>query len=548
VTSPPPSRPRGRTFQLALAFAALACAAPLWTVRILPFSDLPEQIAVIATFAHWGEPAWSGAYVLDIGKSQYLLYHLVGALLATVLGSAEHANLVLLSAVAIASPYAFRSLLRALDGDERLALFAVPVFWSRPLLMGFAPYVASVPVTAWALALAARQFAAPRRARAPALAGITVALFFLHVDPFLLFVLAACLMRSVLGVRDAIRGEGARAAAIASSAVATAKDLAWLAPGLLIAGAWALLGSLRGSVARRHVRFHGPAELLHEFPAWSADIWRSHIDEACSVVIWTAFALLVVQAGSRRRDRWKAALAAAPFVAAIALYAMLPYSIGPAVMLNVRIAVFVTLFAPLLIERVDGLAGAIPLGAVALATFTLAGDAAFELRRIEREDLGDVDRLLAHVRPSARVLTLPFHVTSPRVHWAPWTFIGSYARARRGGVSAFSFSEIPHWPLHFRPDAAPPRKALFWTFDACGYRNEIDGAYYDYVIARGNINPFRDAPPGPMFRRVDAEREFTLYERVPGATTPPWTVPDRGPCESRRSLELRDAAAVDLSE
>ena len=536
-----------RAFRVALAIAAVACVVPLWSGTLLPFSDMPEQVAVIATLRHWGDPAWSGAYVLDVGKSQYVLYHLVGALLAVPLGSAELANLVLLSAVGLSSPYAFRSLLRALGRDERLALFAVPVFWSRPLVMGFLPYVAAVPFVLWGLALAVKQYEEPRRRRALGLAALSVSLFFLHVDPFLLFVFAALLMRLVLGVRDVVQSQGPPRSALLRSALASARSLLWLAPALGVAAAWALLGSLRGSVEQRNVRFQGATELLREFPSWSHDVWRSHVDEGCSIVVWAAFAVLVVQRGLAAQDRWKTALAAAPFAAAVLTYFALPYSVGAAVMLNVRIAVFVALFAPLLIDRIEGLRSALPLAAVAIATLVLSGDALYEIRRVAAEDLGDVDRLLARIRPGSKVVTLPFHLTSPRVHWAPWTFLGSYARARGGGVAAYSFTELPHWPMHYRPEAAPPAKPMFWTFNACGYRNETDGAYYDYVITRGNVDPFRDSPPGPVFRRVDGERDLVLYERVPGATNPAWTVADLGPCESRKSLELQDARSFEVT-
>jgi hypothetical protein len=535
-----------RAFRIALAVAAIACVIPLWSAELLPFSDMPEQVAVIATLRHWGDGAFSGAYFLDIGKSQYVLYHLVGALLAVPLGSAELANLVMLSAIGISSPYAFRSLARALGRDERLALFAVPVFWSRPLMMGFLPYVAAMPVVLFGLALAAKQIEEPRRRRAVGLAVLAIALFFLHVDPFLLFVFAAGLMRLVMGVRDVVHADGSRKSAIVTSALASAKSLVWLAPALGVAAAWAFFGSLRGSVEQRNVRFQGVNELLRELPSWSHDVWRSHVDEGCSVVVWLAFAVLIVQRGVGKQDRWKTAVAGAPFAAAVLTYFALPYSVGAAVMLNVRIAVFVAMFAPLLIDRIDGLRSAVPLAAVAIATLVLSGDAFYEIRRVEAEDLGDVNRLLAHIRPGSRVLTLPFHLTSPRVHWAPWTFIGSYARARGGGVSAYSFSDLPHWPMHYRPEAAPPPKPMFWTFDACGYRNETDGSYYDYVITRGTVDPFRDAPPGPVFRKVDAERELVLYERVPGAVNPAWSVADRGPCESRKSLELKDARGFEI--
>lgn len=520
--------PRGLTALLWLS--GIACVAPLFAAPILPFSDMPEQVAVIGTLRHWLDPAFSDPYVFDFGKSQYVLYHVVGALLAIPLGSAELANLALLSIVGVATPFAMRALLRALGRDERLALFSASLFWSRPLVMGFLPYVAAVPIVLYGLALAARQADEPRRGRGFALALLSIALFFLHVDPFLLFVMAAAL------------GQLAAARPLRLGALfPAAKGLAWLAPALAVAAAWAAFGSLRGSVDHGHLVFMPLRDVIRELPAWSHDVFRSHTDEACAIVVWLAFAALVVQRGRDGLDRRGLLRAAAPFAAATLCYFLLPYSVGAAVMLNVRIAVFVALFAPLFIDRIDGKRGLVPLGAVAAANFVLAGYAFREITAVADDEVGDVSRLLDRIPRGARVVTLPFHLTSPRMHWAPWTFVGAYHRARHGGVASFSFTQIDHWPLHYREGAEPPHKPLFWTFDACGYRNETDGRYYDYVLVRGNVDPFRDAPPGPAFRRVDAERDLVLYERVPGVENPAWAVADRGPCESRRSLELREA-------
>ena len=111
---------------------------PIMISGPLPFSDGPEHVAVIATLRHWFDPAWhvSDTYVFDPIRSQYWLYHAVGALFALVLPDAEVANRWLLAASGIALPYALRELLRALRRDERLAVFAGPLFWNRALGLG----------------------------------------------------------------------------------------------------------------------------------------------------------------------------------------------------------------------------------------------------------------------------------------------------------------------------------------------------------------------------------------------------------------------------
>ena len=137
---------------------AIATVLPLFAVEHLPFTDLPEHLAVMASLRHWFDPAWRirEHYSIALWQSQYLLYHGLGALGSVVTGSAESANRVLLAVVGVAFPFSLRSLLRATNRDERLALFACPLFWNRALVVGFLPYVASLPLLVYTLALVVR--------------------------------------------------------------------------------------------------------------------------------------------------------------------------------------------------------------------------------------------------------------------------------------------------------------------------------------------------------------------------------------------------------
>src|SRR5207247_1684031 len=85
----------------------MATAAPLWTGPYLPITDLPQHVAAIAALRHWWDPAWKVQeyYTLAMGQASYVPYYVVGAVLAVPCGSAERANLLLLSPVAVAFPY-----------------------------------------------------------------------------------------------------------------------------------------------------------------------------------------------------------------------------------------------------------------------------------------------------------------------------------------------------------------------------------------------------------------------------------------------------------
>src|SRR5262245_11644236 len=173
------ARPIARSHASAILPAAgLLSVLPLFVVRWLPITDLPEHAAAMSTLAHWNDPAMRGPehFFVAIGRSQYLLYHALGAGLTAVVGDAILANRLMLAAAGIATPFALRTLLRALGRDERLAVFACPLFWSRPLVVGFLPFVASVPVQIAATALLVRTVESPTRKRTLGLAALAVIL------------------------------------------------------------------------------------------------------------------------------------------------------------------------------------------------------------------------------------------------------------------------------------------------------------------------------------------------------------------------------------
>jgi hypothetical protein len=510
---------RDRVWRLALFFAAATTAVPLWCARFLPLADLPQHVAAIGMLRHWRDPAFhlGERYALNLGDSQCFVYYAAGALLSLVTGSAESANRVLLTAVAVAFPYALRSLLSALGRDERLALFAAPAFWSAPLMMGFLPYVAAVPVATWAIALFVRQARGASWGRGVALGCLACLLFGLHLSAYLVFlssvaVLAIPLSRQPNGI---------------------ARTVGWVAPSAALTVAWTLRGSLAIAAVQKpesaQIVWSSTRTLAMQLPIWAHDIWRTHIDEACALVLSGALVALALQRGRPPEDRWLARAAWAPLLVAALAYWVLPYNIGAAVMLDVRMATFVILFAPLVLAPRPGFAGSVPLVAILVGHVVSVADSVVEVRRTENEELGDIDRLIERIPRGARVLTLPVHLTSRHTHWPPWQFLGSYHLARAGGEAEMSFTRIRHWPIRDLPAFDDARRPLFWTLAPCSFRNAFDGPSVDYLLIRAPHDVLQRHPPGPRWRRVDQEREWSLYEREAGEW-PASDRPDPGPC------------------
>ena len=521
---------RSRSWTVVFWVIAIATALPLLATRYLPFTDLPEHVATMATLARMMPGGGGAPYELALGDSQYLLFDGLGALVTRIIGDAILANQLLLVAVALLWPLSARSLLRSTGRDERIAIFAPMVFWNRATVVGFEPYVASVAVAMFTLAIVVRYMREPTWRRAASVAALALIVFYTHASSYLLLALTAAALAGALVARDRAQRR--------MMAVRAATILAALVPSALAALAWWRIGSLTELGAPGGVDRMPIGESVFAMPIWTFDIWRSHLDEVAAAMWWLAFAVVVV--ASWRRSKASSAdttlgwVVWVPFACAAAVYLTTPFRIGGAAMLNVRLAPALALFALLGLELRKDRASNVALAMAAAATLLTAGNAALQIRRVAREKVGDLDVILAAMRPDARVVMLNFERSSPRMHFWPYVFAGSYHRVRSGGLASYSFSELPHWPVHYARGTAPPAHNPLWIFHPCEYRYAEDGAFYDYVLVQGPVDPFdgRQGTLGPRFLPITREAAFTLYEK----TSPPPDAPheaDRGPCIAR---------------
>lgn len=483
-----------------LAACAAATVVPLWSAAHLPFTDLPQHVAAIGTLRHWWDPAWKSQeyFTLALGQTQYLLYYLVGAALAFPLGTAERANLVLLSLTAIAFPYSLRSLLRALKADTRLALFGCTLFWSQALLIGFFNYVSAMPLLLWGLALAVRR-------RQLLLAACAVALFYLHLSAFIFFAPAAALASVALPQVRPLR-EWPRA-------------LAWAAPVAALSILWLLASPVVhpqsvGWTQPMSVAFETPEATLHNLTDALLDIWRGPEDEWCLLALVGAAALLAwPQKREPDEQSWQRGIVAVWAAWAAALYFAFPVSIGWMWQLNERYALILALVLPLLLRPARGLRGAAPL-MVAAATALFAASAAFANIRAFDAEVGPFDQVLAHAQPGRRLVGMIFEQNSRSAKFSAFLHFQAYYRARMGGVASFSFAELPQSPLRYRPESAPPPHPAGWEWHAGMVRNDYDGPYYDYVLVHGRVDPFARPQPGPRWQLLAREGSWSLYEKL----------------------------------
>ena len=64
-----------------------------------------------------------------------------------------------------------------------------------------------------------------------------------------------------------------------------------------------------------------------------------------------------------------------------------------------------------------------------------------------------------------------------------------------------------------------PANGVTWG-NPCMFRNSRDGAYFDYLLVRGDRDPIAEAPPGPSWELIGSARAFHLYRRAAGESRP----------------------------
>lgn len=501
-------------FEVVFALATIYAAVPLWLVEHPPIQDLPQHLAATRVLADHGDPdlAFARYFEVHLGRTQYLAYYLAAIALSWPFGVVL-ANELLISLAIVGTPYAMRALLRALGGDERVALFVLPLTWNAHLILGFLNFVAAIPLALFGLALAVRLRRRWTRPRAVGLAVVALVCFYTHVVPFAFLGLGAALA----GLdhrrwKDTLR----RWLPLVPAAVAT---VAWTQ---LSPAGESTVDAAAGGGARGQAVFTGAVQAVQQLPSWLTDVLHSERDEQLLVAfVLVLFLAAVAGWGGReaapdpvdppppRSTRRRVALLG-PLAAA--LYFVTPASYDWIWPINARFPLLALLFAIPALPRQRGLLGALTLAAGVTIGVASSAEVQRAFVAFEEEEVGALDEAIETMPKGARVAGLIFDRGSRHVKFSPFIHAVAWVQAENGGAVMFTFADFPQSPFAFREDRRPPRVPPRWEWTPQRVDPRRDLAWYDYVLVRGG--PGRIARPGQPFERVFSSARWSVWRHL----------------------------------
>jgi hypothetical protein len=480
----------------------MVVVVPMWQARWLPIQDLPQHLATIRILheVHRGGPA-GALYDVDLGRTQYVLFYILGDALAYVF-SFRTAGLLLLSTYMLGTVAAMHALLRSLDRDTRLALLTVPLLTNAPFLLGLVQFLLAVPLMLWGFSLAVDYARAWRRRDGVLLALVSAATFYSHIVPFGVMLAGLAILAPWRSPRRLTR----YGLPLVPVALCLVRWVFFTRSGDFVRNA------ITGDVENKDTwpidrSFHAMYDLAF-------DTYRDSADEKLFVIAVVVAVAMTVLARSRQTSapgpstaRWLLI----PFACSL-LYFHAEGSNGFLGHIRDRFALLAVFLLVPALRMPRAVAGALGTCAMVMVSLMTAETWRWHLARFDVE-CGDFDGALAHIPPNERVAGLIYSTDSKLFEQDPYLHYASYYLVDRGGSVGFSFAGYPHWVYSYKPHEDPlgasPSVFLWeWEPQRRELREEI-AASYDYVLTRGSgFEPLPD-----WFTRVWEGDRWSVWAR-----------------------------------
>lgn len=496
---------------------SLVASAPAWVVAHPPLEDLAfhaSTIRVLHSF-HDAKFGLAAHYVLTLGRTQYLLYYLLGSAFSYVM-SPMTANRLLLSVYLTGTPISIAVLSRTLGRDVRLGLFAVPLLYNVMYIFGLLPFVFGIPFLFFGLAAFAAHAERPTVGRGILAGALGLATFYSHLFPFALLGVGCVLL---FPWHDPQRWW---------KLIVPYVPLACLA--FLF-----LFGTQAGALARETASaIERPAPLsdaMARLWIWSGAIYKDQSDEAH----WIAWFTLVTISGglALRQGHPKARGVALVLLPALCfvVYFTTPESRGVVWLFCQRFPILglFTLVPFLRIPR-GSLGHLITAGAAGLG-ISYIGTACRVYIACEKEEVGDIEGAIHHIPYGKTVAALIFDRYSKYIEWAPYLHFGSYYQLERGGMLQFNYAPWPHWPYAYKPGVHPtvvttPAPRWEWTPEQRDVKRELV-PNYEYLLVKGAFHP-----PAGSYAMTWQGPKWSVWQRQPDAPAATAADPTPAPTEA----------------
>jgi hypothetical protein len=505
----------------------IALVMPLWVSAYLPFMDAPQHLASIRIIHDFDHPPWAFQtyYNVDLGSSQYLLYYVSADWLASIM-SIESANRVIMSLYVIGLPLSVSSYLSAHGRDPAVGLLAGPMAYNASLFVGFMNYMLALPMLFFGLALFRRLLDEWRPGRFVLLVVVTLALFFSHVQPFLIYGMGFGLTVLCCSHGFHPRHWWRQAAHIIPS---LGLFLFWIIQSTVSGGASGLSDEGRSRLPPlEEMQFDSLLDRFGAIPAFFINVYHGDEDEIILLAIVAIAAVLLLfrdgtlrraevsKFGFRRawlRQRMPEILAVAVF----AVYFLSPRLYGWIFAVSHRLIPLVGLLAlgVLSWSRLPRRRLFLIAPAVAVAIFA----STVHIKNAHRfdEEVGGLRTLLADLEPGRRLMSVVYDQKSTILVTRPFMHMGQYYVVDRGGMAEFSFINYPQSPVHYLEGEEPPRQIQGIEWEPTFFDYSRDGEYFDYFLVRSDESRERIRPVGATsedLALIGNEDRWYLYRRL----------------------------------
>lgn len=472
--------------QALFAFAVILSVIPIWIPEFLPFVDIPQQTAQVASLhGLLGDNAYLDESLEINWFTPYLGGYLFLFFTSAILPILPALKLVISVAVA-AVPVLTGVILREIGGDERLKWLAIPCGYSFALYWGFMNYIVATPIALALILLTIRFERNPTTPRALAMGAFSIGLLFCHVIALGFGALMSLTYIAAKNFKSPLR--------LARCWLPYTAPLPFIA--IWLYGVYQTEDSVQGSPIIFAPASQRLRVLFEQFAGLDGSMFALGLLVSAAVVV---LPFLFGYRPSPKIERWL------PFVVGLIVYMIFPYYMQSTAFLYQRLGVFLI---PLWLILWDAPRHSNPLfGASCIAVAAIWVTANFNRFVDFAAETRGFSAILQEIAPQQLLGGMMFCNATESFRYPVYLHYHAWYQALSGGIADNSFA-LTHPSLIRYQDLHAPRlnDDLVWTPQAFQWERD-GGSNYDYFIVCG-AGDFSEA----LFKDSDESIELVAHE------------------------------------